>query len=126
MHDPAPMAERRYYPRRRVRVAVQWGNRYHDSMRGEICDVSAHGLFLVSSTALPDDVGVGEGAHIVVRTLGGQEVLTGIVRWRGYHPLHDAIGCGVQLDDPSAEVIVRLFPVLRESAETNKASDPTT
>lgn len=82
-------------------------------MRGEICDVSAHGLFLVSATALPDDVGVGEGAQITVRTLTGEETLTGIVRWRGYHPLHDAIGCGVQLDDASALVIARLFPVLQ-------------
>jgi hypothetical protein len=113
MSSPGPTVERRYYPRRRVRVAVQWGNRFHESMRGEICDISAHGLFLVSATALPDDVGIGEGAQITVRTLTGEETLTGIVRWRGYHPLHDAIGCGVQLDDASAEVIARLFPVLQ-------------
>lgn len=81
-------------------------------MRGEICDVSAQGVFIVSTSALPDDVGVGDATQITVSTKSGKEVLSGIVRWRGYHPAHQAIGCGIKLDQPSTEVIARLFPVL--------------
>jgi len=117
-------AERRFYPRYRVRVAVLWRDRHHGLMRGEICDVSTHGLFLVATTALPDDVGIGDSTQITVKTLTGEEVMTGLVRWRGYHPMHDAIGCGIQLDDASVPVISRLFPVLREQQETKPASDP--
>jgi PilZ domain len=124
MSSIRPTAERRFYPRHRVRVAVLWSDRDREAMRGEICDVSTQGLFLVASSALPDDVGVGDNTRITVRTLTGDEVMTGIVRWRGYHPVHDAIGCGVQLDEPSMAVIARLFPVLRDPPPTKKAPDP--
>jgi hypothetical protein len=113
--DPVrAIPERRLYPRHRVRIAVHWCNRKHDAMAGEICDVSAHGLFLVSRTALPDDVGVGDATKITVRTTYGEEILSGMVRWRGYHPLHEAIGCGVHLDEASRAAILRLFPALQE------------
>lgn len=81
-------------------------------MAGEICDVSARGLFLVSRTALPDDVGIADRASVTVRTTYGEETLVGVVRWRGYHPSHEAIGCGIELDKPSQAVLLRLFPVL--------------
>jgi len=42
-------------------------------------------------------------------------VLTGIVRWRGFHPTHQSIGCGIQLDPPSAESLARLFPAVLSS-----------
>jgi hypothetical protein len=86
-------------------------------MLGEICDVSARGLFLVSRTALPDDVGVGDYTRITVRTNYGEADLVGMVRWRGYHPAHEAIGCGIQLDEPSRAEILRLFPELGEQKE---------
>jgi hypothetical protein len=108
--------ERRLFPRYRVRVAVSWSNHAHGSMAGEICDVSACGLFLVSTTALPDEVGVGDYAKVTVRTAHGEETLVGMVRWRGYHPAHEAIGCGIQLDEPSRAVLGKLFPRLREPA----------
>lgn len=107
-------AERRLFPRHRVRVAVSWSNRAHDTMAGEICDVSLRGVFLVSTTALPDDVGVGDHAKVTVRTAYGQETLVGMVRWRGYHPTHEAIGCGIQLDEASRILLCKLFPALRE------------
>jgi hypothetical protein len=96
-----------------VRVAVQWCNRRDKLMSGEICDISAQGLFIVSTSALPDDVGVGDTTRITLATQSAQEVLTGIVRWRGFHPSHQAIGCGIQLDPSSAEALARLFPILR-------------
>jgi hypothetical protein len=105
-------AERRLYPRQRVRVAVAWCNRTNAIMAGEICDVSVRGVFLVSTTALPDDVGVGDHAKVTVRTTYGQETLVGMVRWRGYHPAHEAIGCGIQLDEPSRATLQKLFPAL--------------
>jgi hypothetical protein len=114
-------AERRIYPRHRVRVAVSWRNRRLEAMPGEICDVSAQGLFLVSTTAIPDDVGVGDSTEIAISTEHGEEVLRGVVRWRGFHPTHQAIGCGIRLDEPSALTIVRMFPVLAATAEPQSA-----
>lgn len=116
-------AERRIYPRHRVHVAVMWNNRDAKPMRGEICDVSAQGVFIVSATALPDDIGVGDASQITIATKSGDEVISGIVRWRGYHPAHQAIGCGIKLDEPSMEVIVRLFPVLRALAPARRPPD---
>ena len=112
------ISERRIYPRHRVRVAVLWCNREEEPMAGEICDVSAQGIFIVSTSALPDDVGVGDSTQITLSANGRRERLAGIVRWRGFHPLHQAIGCGIQLDAPSAQAIVRLFPVLRTPKPT--------
>jgi hypothetical protein len=97
-----------------VRVAVLWWNRQQDLMPGEICDVSAQGVFVVATRALPDDIGVGAPTQITLKTQLGEETLSGIVRWRGFHPVHQAIGCGIQLDPASQAVLLRLFPALRE------------
>ena len=109
-----PGAERRRFPRQRVRVAVSWYKRSDQVMAGEICDVSACGVFLVSLSALPDDVGAGDTARLTLRTPRGEGTLAGTVRWRGYHPAYEAIGCGILLDEASRAVVCRLFPVLRE------------
>jgi len=114
MEAGCAFAERRFYPRHRVRVAVLWRDCQREAMPGEICDVSAHGVFLVSTSAVPDDVGIGDRTEIVLRTKTGEQTLVGNVRWRGFHPLHQAIGCGIQLDDPSSEIIVRVFPILQQ------------
>jgi hypothetical protein len=106
--------ERRIYPRHRVRVAVLWRDCQQDLMPGEICDVSAQGVFVVATSALPDDIGVGALTQITLKTQLGEETLTGMVRWRGFHPVHQAIGCGIQLDQPSQAIVARLFPALRE------------
>jgi hypothetical protein len=95
-------------------------------MSGEICDVSAQGVFIVSTSALPDDVGVGDATRITISTKTGDELLSGIVRWRGYHPAHQAIGCGVQLDEASSEVIARLFPILLSAEPAEKPPAPST
>ncbi len=116
MSPQRAQSERRIYPRHRVRVAVLWRNRQQELMPGEICDVSAQGIFVVSTTALPDDVGTGDLTQITLRTQAGEETLTGIVRWRGYHPLHQAIGCGIRLDEASMAVVARLFPALHGGA----------
>jgi hypothetical protein len=109
-----PKPERRIYPRHRVRVAVLWHNHRAEPVPGEICDVSVEGLFLVATSALPDEVGVGDSLRITLRTQAGEETMTGIVRWRGFHPTHEAIGCGILLDEASVKVLHRLFPVLRQ------------
>ncbi len=117
-------AERRIHPRHRVRVAVVWSNRQANPMSGEICDLSAQGVFIVSTSALPDDVGIGDATRITISTRSGEEVLSGIVRWRGYHPAHQAIGCGIQLDEESCKVIARLFPILLGSKPAEKPPAP--
>ena len=115
-------AERRIYPRHRVRVAVLWKGRRPEPMPGEICDVSAQGLFVVSTTAIPDEVGVGDSTQITMSTENGRESLRGVVRWRGYHPAHQAIGCGIQLDEASAAAMARLFPALLEPGPSQGTS----
>jgi hypothetical protein len=117
MNPQRAESERRIYPRHRVRVAVLWRNRQQDLMPGEICDVSAQGIFVVATGALPDDVGAGDLTQITLKTKLGEETLTGIVRWRGFHPLHQAIGCGIRLDEASAATVARLFPALSEAAK---------
>ncbi len=107
-------SERRAFPRHRVRVLVQWSKRSPEVMAGEICDVSVQGVFLVSRTAVPDDVGVGDRTRINVRTEYGEEDLLGTVKWRGYHPMYEAIGCGILIDEESRTALLKLFPVLRE------------
>jgi hypothetical protein len=115
MKQPGAIPERRIHPRHRVRVAVVWNNRNNQLMPGEICDVSSEGLFLVGTTALPDEVGIGDTMQITVHTETGNEVLVGIVRWRGYHPVHEAIGCGIRLDPSSIITANRIFPVLNHA-----------
>jgi hypothetical protein len=97
---------------------VLWRNRKQEPMPGEICDVSAQGVFLVATSALPDDVGTGDFTQITLQTPSGEESLTGIVRWRGFHPLHQAIGCGIRLDEASMALVARLFPALRGQAKS--------
>ena len=116
MNPQRAPSERRIYPRHRVRVAVLWRNRQQDLMPGEICDVSAQGIFVVATGALPDDVGAGDFTQIKLQTRLGEETLAGIVRWRGYHPLHQAIGCGIRLYEASMATVSRLFPALRDPA----------
>jgi hypothetical protein len=101
-----------------VRVAVLWRNRHQDPIQGELCDVSAQGIFVVATSALPDDVGVGDFTQITMQTPAGEESLAGVVRWRGFHPLHQAIGCGIRLDEASMAAVARLFPALREPAKS--------
>jgi hypothetical protein len=84
-------------------------------MPAEICDVSAQGIFVVATSALPDDVGTGDLTQITLKTQHGEETLAGIVRWRGFHPLHQAIGCGIRLDDASVAAVARLFPALGQA-----------
>jgi hypothetical protein len=105
--------DRRLHPRRRVSVVVTWCKQDQELMIGELCDVSLQGVFLLSRTALPDGVGVGDRTKITVRTAYAEEDLVGTVRWRGYHPAHQAIGCGIKLDDSSRRAILRLFPELQ-------------
>ena len=93
-------------------------------MSGEICDLSSQGVFIVSTSALPDDVGIGDATRITISTRTTDEVLSGIVRWRGYHPAHQAIGCGIQLDEASAHAIARLFPILLSSRPAERAPVP--
>jgi hypothetical protein len=112
MYPPHALSERRRFPRHRVRVVVLWCNRKNAVMVGELCDVSASGVFLVSRTALPDEVGVGDCTRITVRTDYGEADLVGMVKWRGYHPAHEAIGCGIHLDEDSQGAICQLFPEL--------------
>ena len=86
--------------------------RQDSPVSAEICDLSSQGMFVVATSALPDDVGTGDATQMVLTTAAGSATLTGIVRWRGFHPLHQSIGCGILLDEASAATLKRLFPHL--------------
>jgi hypothetical protein len=109
--------ERRMHPRHRVRVAVLWSGRRSQPEPGEICDISARGLFLVATGALPDVVGVGDSVRVSVRTDRGEGTLAGMVCWRGYHSQYETIGCGIRFDEESIATADRLFPILRQPAK---------
>ena len=106
-------ALKRNHPRSRVLVLVRWHNRREEGVAAELCDVSAEGVFLVPTGALPDQVDVGDPVWVVVPAADGEKTLTGIVRWRGFHPSHELIGCGIKLDPSSHDVVRSLFPFVR-------------
>jgi hypothetical protein len=105
---------KRSYPRSRVLVFVRWHNRREEGVSAELCDVSAEGVFLVPAGALPDQVDVGDPVWIIVPVAEGEKTLTGVVRWRGFHPSHELIGCGIKLDPGSYEIVRGLFPIVGE------------
>jgi len=113
-----PSPPKRQHPRSRVLVVVRWHNRQEESVPAELCDVSAEGVFLVPTGPLPDNVSSGDPVWISVHTTAGDEVLSGTIRWRGFHPSHEATGCGIQLDPRSLGIVERIFPILRKPANS--------
>lgn len=103
-------------PRSRVEVVVRWYSRQSDAVPAELCDVSADGAFLVPTGPFPERVSAGDPVWISITTSSSVETLSGTVRWRGFHPGHDAVGMGIKLDPASSAAIVKIFPVLREHA----------
>lgn len=107
---PSQLPTRRRHPRTPVQVLVHWHNRYEEGVAAEIYDVSAEGLFIVSASPLPEAVDSGDVVWVIVPSAAGEEVLTGIVRWRGFHPTHNLPGVGVELDEHGHTLVQRLFP----------------
>lgn len=89
---------------------MHWHNRYEEGASAEIYDVSAEGLFVVSATPLPEAVDAGDVVWVIVPNAAGEEVLTGTVRWRGFHPTHNLPGVGIELDHHGQQLVQRLFP----------------
>jgi hypothetical protein len=107
---PSQTPSRRRHPRTPVQVQVHWHNRYEEGVSAEVFDVSAEGLFIVSAAPLPEAVDSGDLVWVIVPSTAGEEVLTGTVRWRGFHPTHNLPGLGVELDSRGQDLIQRLFP----------------
>ena len=93
--SPSSIPAQRRHPRTRVHVSVRWFNRAEEEVEAEILDMSEEGVFVVSADPLPDAVGAGDTVWISVPSSGGSVTLTGSVRWRGFHPGHQVLGCGV-------------------------------
>ena len=110
--SPSSLPTQRRHPRTNVHVTVRWFNRAEEAAEAEILDVSAEGLFIVSVEPLPDAVGPDDVVWISVPSAGGGVTLTGTVRWRGFHPGHHVLGCGIHLEAPSLEILRRLLPSL--------------
>ena len=111
---PSAKPAQRRHPRTNVHVTVRWFNRAEEAVEAEILDASAEGVFVVSADPLPDAVGPGDTVWVSVPSAGGSVTLTGTVRWRGYHPGHQLLGCGVQLEGQSVDMVRKLFPVLQQ------------
>lgn len=94
---------------------MRWHNRREERVSAHIHDISAEGLFLVPEHTLPDSVRAGDAVWVVITADGKEETLTGTIRWRGFHPSHQLVGCGIQLDSQSVQIVERLFPVVRLS-----------
>jgi hypothetical protein len=109
---PSNRPVRRRHPRTPIQVSVRWHNRREEGVEAEILDISAEGLFLVSAHTLPESIDAGDLVWVSIPRAGGQEVLTGTVRWRGFHPHHEHPGCGVELDAESAAKVQQLFPAV--------------
>jgi PilZ domain len=107
---PSVRPSRRRHPRVPIHVKVRWHNRRDEGVEAEIYDISAEGLFLVSSHPLPESVDGGDLVWVVIPRAQAEVVLTATVRWRGYHPRHEVPGVGVELDEDSAARIQELFP----------------
>ena len=107
---PSQTPARRRHPRTPVHVLVHWHNRAEEGVEAEIYDVSAEGLFIVSSNPLPETVDTGDVVWVIVPSATGDETLTGTVRWRGFHPTHNLPGVGIELDQRGYTQIRRLFP----------------
>jgi hypothetical protein len=100
---PSQNPARRRHPRTPVQVLVHWHNRCEEGVQAEIFDVSAEGLFIVSSHPLPESVDTGDVVWVIVPNASGDETLTGTVRWRGFH-------LGIELDQKGYTQVRRLFP----------------
>jgi hypothetical protein len=96
-----------------VQVLVHWHNRCQEGVEAEIYDVSAEGLFIVSSHPLPEAVDSGDVVWVIVPGATGEQVLTGTVRWRGFHPTHNLPGVGIELDQQGNLQVRQLFPSIR-------------
>lgn len=107
---PSQNPTRRRHPRTPVQVLVHWHNRCEEAVEAEIFDVSAEGLFVVSAKPLPEAVDAGDVVWVSVPSSAGEEVLTGTVRWRGFHPTHNLPGVGIELDERGHKLVQRLFP----------------
>jgi hypothetical protein len=108
--SPSSIPAQRRHPRTKVHVTVRWFNRAEEAVEAEILDMSAEGVFVVSADPLPDAVGPGDTIWISVPSAGDDVTLTGTVRWRGFHPGHQVLGCGIHLEGQSLEIIRKLLP----------------
>lgn len=112
---PSSSPTRRRHPRTPVQVQVRWHNRREEGVEAEIHDISAEGLFVVSATPLPESIVAGDIVWVIVPGAANQNsesVLTGTIRWRGFHPTHQVAGCGIELDADSLVLVQQLFPAV--------------
>ena len=93
---------------------VRWFNRAEEAAEAQILDVSSEGLFVVSVDPLPDAISPDDVVWISVPSAAGSVTLTGTVRWRGFHPGHHVLGCGIHLDASSLETLQKLLPALAQ------------
>ena len=77
-----------------------------------IYDVSAEGFFLVPEGPVPPSLRNGDTVWVAVRVDGKDASLSGVVRWSGAHPSYQLIGCGIQVEGSSLDLLHRAFPEL--------------
>jgi hypothetical protein len=104
--------QRRAYDRKKVLVEVRWLHRKSEGSSAELCDVSLGGAYLSPLGEVPDDVGKDSVVWMVLPGAEGDEVISGIVRWRGFSREHGVIGFGIEFEEASKGTVKRLFGAL--------------
>ncbi len=102
-----PAGERRGRPRKVVRWPATW--RVYEETgpavvdEGEICDVSAEGLFLHPFSFASHPLWPGTRVRVEVSPPEGpaELQLRGVVKWFGQHRGHGEGGVGIELDEES-------------------------
>jgi len=101
--------QRRIHERKKVLVEVRWLHRKSEGAQAELYDVSLGGAYLTPLGPVPDDVARDSVIWIVVAGTQGDEVISGIVRWRGFSQEHGVLGFGLEFEEPSKPVVKRVF-----------------
>jgi hypothetical protein len=123
--NPSKQPSRRRHARTPARVVAHWHNRVEEGVPAVIYDVSAEGFFLVPEGTVPPSLRNGDTVWVAVRIDGADASLSGTVRWSGAHPAYQLIGCGIQVEGSSVELLHRAFPELHrgESLQPDAPGD---
>ena len=105
-------SQRRAHERKKLLVEVRWQHRGSEGAAAELCDISLGGAYMTPLGTVPNEVGKDSIVWLVVAGPHGEDVIAGIVRWRGFSQEHGVIGFGLEFEEASKDVVKRVFGAL--------------
>jgi len=102
-------SQRRAHERKKLLVEVRWHHRRAEGASAELCDISLGGAYLTPLGVVPDEISKDSIVWIVAAGPQGDEVISGIVRWRGFSQEHGVIGFGVEFEEAAKDTAKRVF-----------------